>query len=67
MGSIHYSAIPVMGIAAVIALMSPEVVTLLSLPITPEIIPCLGCGAPDGSGVSMLRKSPSERPRLLQL
>lgn len=38
MGSIHYSAIPEMGIADVIALVSPEVVTLLSLPVTPEII-----------------------------
>lgn len=37
-----------MGIAAAIALSSPEVVTLLCflewLPRMPEIIPCLGCG-----------------------
>lgn len=61
MGSIHYSAIPVMGIAAAIALSNPGVVTLLSLPVMPEIIPCLGCGAPDGSILSMLRKYPLER------
>lgn len=67
MGSIHYSMIPVMGIAAAIALLSPEVDTLLSLPVMPEIIPCLGCGAPDGSMLSMLRKYPSERHLFLQL
>ena len=67
MGSIHYSTIPVMGIAAAIALSSPEVVTLLLLPVTPEIIPSLGCGAPDVSVLSMLRKYPSERHLFLQL
>lgn len=46
MGSIHYPVIAVMGIAAAVAFSSPEVVTLLLLP---EIVPCLGYGAPDGS------------------
>lgn len=59
--------IPMTGIAAAVVLLSPEVVALLSLPVTPEITPCLGCGAPGGSVLSMLRKYPSEGHLLLQL
>lgn len=67
MGSIYSSMIPVMGIAAAIALSSPEVVTLLLLPVRPEIIPWLGCGVSDGSILSMLRKYPWEGHLFLQL
>lgn len=58
--SIHYSGIPVMGIAA--AKKKPRGCHPFPASCT---IPCLGSGAPDGSLLIMLRKYPSKRHLVL--